>query len=162
MAYLTHSFFPTCDAYDAAMLYVLLRGGHAARARAAGKGLMATASATGVAHHRDAAARVLGWWEWSARLRRACAEARAAGHPGRPPRDGESDADETDETEEVRAYDENDASVVADSDSDSSESASDENAKVAKVSLTSEEWTLEAAREMAARALREGEGGTRR
>ena len=31
-----------------------------------------------------------------------------------------------------------------------------------KVSLTSEEWTLEAAREMAARALREGEGGTRR
>ena len=75
-------------------------------------------------------------------------------------RDGRrADADETDETEEVRAYDENDASVVADSDSDSSESASDENAKVAKVSLTSEEWTLEAAREMAARALREGRGG---
>ena len=31
-----------------------------------------------------------------------------------------------------------------------------------KVSLTSEEWTLETAREMAARALREGEGGTSR
>ena len=31
-----------------------------------------------------------------------------------------------------------------------------------KMSLTSEEWTLEAAREMAARALREGEGGTSR
>jgi len=178
VAYLTHSFFPTCDAYDAAMLCTYsLRGRIAPRARALReKGLMATASAdpafaptTAMCASDARFCEMVGMERerYDALVREAKGDP-DAGRLGWL-RDGRraDESHETDEAEEDRrAYDENDfsndASVVADSDSDSSESASDENAKVAKVSLTSEEWTLEAAREMAARALREGEGGTRR
>ena len=157
VAYLTHSFFPTCDAYDAAMLCTYsLRGRIAPRTRALReKGLMATASAdpafaptTAMCASDARFCEMVGMERerYDALVREAKGDP-DAGRLGWL-RDGRraDESHETDEAEEDRhAYDENDkndASVVADSDSDSSESASDENAKVAKVSLTSEELSL--------------------
>lgn len=161
VAYLTHSFFPTCDAYDAAMLTTYsLRGRIVPRVRALrSKGLMATA-------FKDPAFKVT--YVMCASDARFCAMAEMEREKyDELVRQAKEDPDAgrlgwlTDGRRDERKKSDDDAregekkELSVGSSSGGAPSAS-------KVSLTSEEWTLEAAREMAARALREGEGGTSR
>ena len=142
VAYLTHSFFPTCDAYDAAMLCTYsLRGRIAPRVRALQRaGLMATASSdpafapTYVMCASDARFCEMAGIErerYDAFVRQAKADP-DAGRLGWL-EDGRRDA-----------RDAGAESVVE--------------ARAPETSPTSEEWTPEAAREMAARAPREESG----
>ena len=159
VAYLTHSFFPTCDAYDAAMCTTYsLKARIVPRVRALkSKGLMATA-------FKDPAFKVT--YVMCASDARFCAmaemerekydelvkQAKEDPDAGRIGWLTDGRRDENERNDETSARDKKKESVA---EAGAAPSAS-------KVSLTSEEWTLEAAREMAARALREGEGGTSR
>ena len=149
VAYLTHSFFPTCDAYDAAMLCTYsLRGRIAPRVRALQRaGLMATAASDpAFAPNTVMCASDARFCEMAQIERESYDELvqQAKGDP---------DAGRLGWLEDGRrdAAEEREATVAG------SESAAKAKARKT-VSLTSEEWTLEAAREMAARALREESG----
>jgi hypothetical protein len=159
VAYLTHNFFPTCDAYDAAMCTTYsLKARIVPRVRALkSKGLMATA-------FKDPAFKVT--YVMCASDARFCAmaemerekydelvkQAKEDPDAGKIGWLTDGRRDENERNDETSARDKKKESVA---EAGAALSAS-------KVSLTSEEWTLEAAREMAARALREGEGGTSR